>query len=133
MSGNGGAMQKSDKVSRKHEAAIVGLLTHGTIGKAAAASQIGESTLRRWLKEPEFQDAYGRAKRELLDTTINRLRVIAADGADGLHKIVMDKNTPAGARVSAGRAILELLFRAVEVEDLAERLDKLEEAMGTDQ
>ena len=121
-----------DKCSRKQEAAIAALLTHGTLGKSAAASGISESTIRRWLKEPQFQTAYGQAKRQLLEGTINRLRSIGVDGVNALHYVARDKNSPAGARVSAGRAILEVLLRAVEVQDLAERLDKLEESMKKD-
>jgi hypothetical protein len=119
-----------DKVSRKHEQAIAALLAHGTLGKSAAASNVSESTLRRWLKEPQFQDAYSQAKRQLLEGTINRLRSIGADGVNALHEVAIDRSSPAGARVSAGRSILEVLLRAVEVQDLAERLDKLEAAMG---
>jgi hypothetical protein len=127
------ARQKSghgDKVSRKWEQAIGALLTQGSLGKSAAASNISESTLRRWLKDPAFQVAYGQAKRELLDSTINQLRSVGSDAVVALHEVA--KSGPAGARVSAGRSILEILLRAVEVQDLAERLDKLEEAMGKD-
>jgi hypothetical protein len=119
-----------DKTSRKQETAIAALLAHGTLGQSAAASNISESTLRRWLKEPYFQASYSQAKRQLLEGTINRLRSIGDDAVDGLSDVVKDKSSPAGARVSAGRAILEVMFRAVEMQDLAERLDKLEEAMG---
>jgi hypothetical protein len=121
-----------DKCSRKQEAAIAALLTHGTLGKSAAASGISESTIRRWLKEPQFQSAYSEAKRQLLEGTINRLRSIGADAVNGLHYVVRDRLSPAGARVSASRAILEVMLRAVEVQDLAERLDKLEEAQKKD-
>jgi hypothetical protein len=119
-----------DKTSRKEEQAIASLLSQGTIGQAAIASNISESTLRRWLKEPHFQAAYSQAKRQILEGTVNRLRSIGDAAVDGLSEVVKDKNSPAGARVSAGRTILEVMFRAVEMQDLAERLDKLEEAMG---
>jgi hypothetical protein len=115
-------------VSRKQATAITNLLSHGTLKQSAAASNIGESTLRRWLKDPAFQVAYGQAKRELLDSTINRLRSIGSDAVVALHEVA--KSGPAGARVSAGRSILEILLRAVEVQDLAERLDALEATMG---
>jgi hypothetical protein len=125
-------MKKSDKVSRKWETAIAALLTHGSLAQSAAASNIGESTLRRWLKDPAFYVAYSEAKRQLLEGTINRLRSIGSDAVTALHEVAVDKTGPAGARVSAGRSILEILLRAVEVQDLADRLDKLEEAMGKD-
>jgi hypothetical protein len=117
-------------VSRKQETAITNLLSHGTLKASAAASGVAESTLRRWLKEPSFQAAHKEAKRELLDGTINRLRLIGAAGVRALHDVAVDRKSPAGARVGAGKAIIELMLRAVEVQDLAERLDALEATMG---
>lgn len=119
-------------VTRKQETAITNLLSHGTLKQSAAASGVAESTLRRWLKEPSFQAAHSQAKRELLDSTINRLRLIGSAGVRALHEVATDKASPAGARVGAGKAIIELMLRAAEVQDLAERLDKLEESMKKD-
>ena len=51
------------KSVRVREQVIVALLTHRTLADAAVDSGIGESTLRRWLKNnPEFRDAYQRAR-----------------------------------------------------------------------
>jgi hypothetical protein len=106
------------------------LLSQGTIGQAAIASNISESTLRRWLKEPHFQAAYSQAKRQLLEGTINHLRSIGNDAVNTLHSVATDESTPAGARVAASKSILDAMFRVVETQEIADRLDKLEEAMG---
>lgn len=121
-----------DKSSRKQEVAIAALISHGTLGASAAASGISESTLRRWLKEPTFQASYADAKRQLLEATINKLRYLGCDAVGVLHEVAVNGKSPASSRVSAGRAIVEVMLRAVEVQDLAERLDRLEANIGKD-
>jgi hypothetical protein len=55
-----------EKLSRKREQAIAALLTQPTIAAAAKMAGIGERTLRRWLKLPEFASAYDAARREVV-------------------------------------------------------------------
>lgn len=123
---------KKSKFGRKREAAISALLSAVTLAEAAAQCGISEATLRRWRQEPEFEAEYRNAKGQLLETTINRLRIIGIDGVMALHRVAVDKDSPAGAVVSAGRAIAEVLLKAVEVQDMEERLRKLEASMAGD-
>jgi hypothetical protein len=48
------------KYERKKEEAIVALLTQKNIEEAARSIGIGSATLLRWLKDPDFDTAYGR-------------------------------------------------------------------------
>jgi hypothetical protein len=114
------------------EAAIQALLTTATIVEAATKCGVSERTLQRWLTEQEFCSEYSAAKNRLLETTINRLRSIGLDGVEALRRVAVDKNSPAGATVSAGRGILEVLLRAVEVQDFGARLTELEKSIAKD-
>jgi len=118
-----------EKLSRKCESAIAALLQHGSIGDAAQAASISESTLRRWLKEPGFAKTYDAAKREMLDNTLNALRSMSNDAARTLHRIALNERAPAHARVTAAKSVIELVLRIDVDQALAERLDKLEEVM----
>ena len=114
---------------RKREQAIAALLTSPTIQDAALSCGITARTLQRWLREPGFQEQYRATKSQLLESTVNKLRTIGIDGVTALHRVAVDKESPAGATVSAGRAILEVLLKAVEVQDLDARLTELERLM----
>lgn len=57
---------QGEKLSRKRDQAIAALLTQPTISEAAKAIGVGEKTLRRWLKVPEFMAAYNAARHEVL-------------------------------------------------------------------
>jgi|GEM_PF-6995170 len=99
------------------ESAIAALLTCRTIREAAAQCGIGESTLRRWLKESDFRRQYISAKGELLDATKNQLRAAAVEAVDALREVFQDRNAAAGARVGAAKAILELTLKIDEAEE----------------
>jgi hypothetical protein len=108
---------------------ITAILSCRTIKEAAEQSRVSERSIMRWLKEPEFQTQYQAAKSELLQATVNRLRTVAMDAVTTLHVVATEESNPPASRVSAGRAILEMLLRAVEVEDLCKRLDRLERSV----
>ena len=62
------------KFSRKQEAAILALLTQRSVEEAARVAGIGTQTLYRWMKEPEFDAAYRRARRAAFGQSIARLQ-----------------------------------------------------------
>jgi hypothetical protein len=119
-SGHGG------KISRKQELAIVALLTEPNHRAAAVACGVGYSTLCRWLRDPQFEECFRRAKADLLASATAQLRRAATTGALTLEQIANDGKAPPAARVSASRAILELALRANVIEEIDERLAKLE-------
>lgn len=116
--------------SRFREQATEALLSGYSIKRAAEQSGISERTLKRWLAEPEFASGYAAAKALLLDGTINRLRSSGIIGVEALRRVAIDKQAPAAATVSAGRAILEVLLRATEIQDFAAKLSELEKIIA---
>ena len=62
------------KFGRKKEEAIAALLTQRNIEEAARAAKIGPNTLLRWLQVPEFQNAYRKARREMVQQSIARMQ-----------------------------------------------------------
>ena len=63
-----------EKFGRKQEEAIAALLTQRNIEDAARTAGIGARTLIRWLKLPEFQNAYRQARREAFGQAVARLQ-----------------------------------------------------------
>jgi hypothetical protein len=112
------------------EQMIACLLEGLTIAETACKCGTAKRTVQRKLSEPQFCLKYGAAKNGMLDATINRLRSIGLDGVEALRRVAVNRDAPAGATVSAGRGILEVLLRAVEVQDFAARLTELEKNIG---
>ena len=117
-----------EKQSRMQEQAIAALMSQPTIGEAARVAGIGVETLRTWLQDPAFSDAYRRARRDFMAQVGRQLQRAATEAVKALEDITKDPDAGASARVSAARTILEMSARASEIEDIDARLEKLERA-----
>jgi hypothetical protein len=115
-----------EKLSRKQEQAIAALLSKSSIVKAAAAAGVAEKTLRLWLKDASFQDAYRTARREVVEGSIARLQRATVAAVRTLRKALTCGHS--ATEVRAAIAILEHASRGVELVDLAQRIKVLEQA-----
>ena len=115
-----------EKLSRKKEQAIKALLENDTHADAAKAAGIAEATLWRWLKEPEFKEAFRSAKLRVLEEAITKLQKASGQAISALLAIVLNDQAPASARVSGAKIILETAVKTVEIEDIQVRLTALE-------
>ena len=116
------------KFGRKKEAAIQALCTQRNIEEAARAAGIGKQTLIRWLKLPEFRDAYREARREAVSQSNARLQQASGAAVSTLVKIMVDQSVPPAARVRAAHRILDGAHQAIAFEDIEVRLATLERA-----
>jgi len=99
------------------------------IREAAAKYGVTERTVLNWLAEPEKSKEFESVKSQLLEGTVNGLRSGGRDSVHALHQIVVDSNASRTERTRAADKILQHLLRAVVLEDLAKRLDKLEQSV----
>ena len=114
------------KFGRKQEEAIAALLTQRNIEEAAGAAGIAAKTLLRWMKEPEFDAAYRKARRSAFSQSVARLQQGTSAAAATLLKTMIDPNTPASVRVRAAEAIFNHAAKAIEIEDIEARVAELE-------
>lgn len=115
------------KSERQQERTISALLSSNTLEGAARKAGISKRTLLRWLDELEFRNAYAKAKRDVLRSATAILTRDAGKAALTLTKIFLGKPTDnQSARVSAARATLRLALDANLLEDVHERLLKIE-------
>lgn len=119
-----------DKLDTKREVAIAALLSAPSLGAAAAAAGISESTLSRWLRDTAFSDAFLSAKRDVLAQSTARLVAVSAQAIDCLTAVLVDSSAPASARISAAKAVLDYGYRGCEVDDLAARISAVEELVA---
>jgi|SRR5579871_503288 len=116
------------KLGHKQEAAIVALLSHRSIEEASRAVPISAKTLLRWMKEPEFEAAYRKARRLAYGQSIARLQQASSAAATTLLRIMADANSPPSCRLRAADSVLSHASKAIEIEDLDMRVSELEHA-----
>ena len=117
---------------RRREQAVLALLQHPTIEKAAAAVGVSVVTLWRWMQTEEFQQAYRKARREAFSRSLARLQQAASAATATLLKIMVDQQAPAASRVRAAAHVLDNAQRGMEIEDLEARVRRLEQREDDD-
>ena len=117
-----------EKLSRKQEDAIAALLTYGTVRDAARACKVGEATLFRWLQIPSFHERYTIARREVLQAALTMLQSAGRAAVAALARN-LKCGVPA-VEVSAARVILDTAIRAHELEDVTQRIERLEQTLA---
>jgi len=114
-------------LTTRQENAVAALITEPTITRAAERCGISERTLHRWLEEPAFASAYRRARREAFGHAISVAQRVAPMAVATQVKVMTDSSAPAASKVAAAAHVLRFAREAIELDDLAERIELLEE------
>ena len=114
------------KRDRLEDRALVALLSESTIEAAAKRADVAESTLLRWLQDPEFKAKHRAARRSIVESAVGRLQAVATKAVDTLERN-LSCGIPA-VEVGAAKSVLDQAVKAVELIDLAERVESLEQA-----
>jgi molybdenum-dependent DNA-binding transcriptional regulator ModE len=113
--------------------AIQALLEHSSIEKAAASLGLSYVTLWRWMQEKDFQTRLRAARRQAYSQSVARLQQASSAAVTTLLRVMTDQSAPAGSRVRAADCVLDHAARAIELEDIEQRLDDLESEARSDE
>jgi len=116
------------KFGRKKEAAIAALLAEKNLAEAARAAGIDLSTLKRWLRLPEFIEEYRRARWEVVEQAYARVQQYTPAAASILLRLMLDPATPASGRIRAALGTFGLAREALDL-DIETRVAELERAI----
>ena len=119
-------MNENAKKQRLMEQTIQALLTSPTVGKAAEMAGVSETSIRKWLKEPDFRRKYRETRQNMFETAMGSVQAKLQEGVSVMWKLVMDEATPATARVQAFRCLTEMAFRGQDLSELESRIEQLE-------
>ena len=110
----------------RKEKALQALLVSRTRVEAAATAGIGESTLREYMKDPEFIDRYKQAFGDMVRDATRQAQQTLSPALSTLREIMEDRDEQASARITAARSVLEYSLRLCEQTDILEQLRDLE-------
>ena len=116
-----------NKFGRKKEAAIAALLSEKNQAEPARVAGIDLSTLKRWLRLPEFIKEYRRARWEVVEQSYARIQQNTPAAASVLLKLMVDPATSASGRIRAALGTFGLAREALDM-DVEIRLSQLERA-----
>lgn len=116
------------KFRQKRELAIAALLSQRSAEAAAGAVGISANTLLRWMKLPEFEDEFQKARRRAFSHAIGRLQDAADPAVTTLLKMMLAGNER--TRLQAALAVLDGGAKAYGMEALEALLANLERLAG---
>lgn len=118
----------SGEITVRMEQLIVALLSEPSVSKACSKADVPQRTFHRWMSErPEFVTAYRKARRDSFQHAIVLTQKYAGAAVNTLARIMTDASAPHSARTQAATAILRFGKDGIELEDLAARIESLEE------
>ena len=112
----------------KQQKAIVALLQEPTVAKAAKSAGVGRRTIFEWFDDETFGRAYRKARRDAFGQAIGLCQKYAPLAVSTLTQIMASPDSPAHTRVSAASTLLRFGREGIELDDLAARVEALEEA-----
>jgi len=121
-------MKELNSTELRQERTIVALLAEPSIEAAAKTAEVSDVTIWRWMKQPEFRSKLRDARRAVVEGAIGRLQAAATEAVDTLRRS-LTCGIPS-VEVRAATVILDQAIRAVELFDLAERVEHLEARLG---
>ena len=112
-------------LSHKQEKAIAALLSEATVSSAAEKAGVGEVTLDRWLKLPDFLAAYREARREVVEKSVAQMQQSSWAASTTLIRLLGSGSD--SIRLRAAQTILDQANKGLEMIDFEERLAALEQ------
>jgi hypothetical protein len=113
----------------KQDALLAALLAEPTLSAASRRARVSEATARRWLAQPGLQHAYREARRHIVEHSLAALQR-ATDAAVVTLQRNLSKDTPPAVQVRAASIVIDYATKAVELVDLAARVEALERLLS---
>jgi len=117
--------KKTKLQTAKKTAAVLALMTSPSIKAAAKAAGVSRATLFLWLKNESFRADLTRARAETFADAIGTLKAGTKEAAHVLMELLKSKKEM--TRFRASSAVLEMILRIHEGEEIEERLRRLED------
>ena len=106
------------------------LLTCATVAQAAKSCGVSARQATRWLRSPEFRQAYVESQTGSPQAMLGLSRAASLPALERLAKIIRDDNSAPTAAVGAAKVVLDLAQQLAEAQELESRIQALEALAG---
>ena len=113
-------------LNKNQRRALAALLAETTIRDAAKAAGLGETTLYRYLRDPDFRAELQARQSELIAAAVASLAGLTGDAVGTLRAAMADPNATTSAKVRAASLILDHVQKLTTFAELETRLAALE-------
>ena len=121
-------MTISSKLTNRQILAINQIIASPTLEEARVRAKISKGTLYAWLKDGPFKAELKRQRDEVIQEALNCLKGGLARAVDELLTLLASQNP--NLRYRACRDVIEYALKSIELEEIDERLSKVEAALA---
>jgi len=114
-----------ETLTRRQRVVLPYLITTSSLEEGCRKARVSKTTVYAWLKEPGFQAELKRLRQALLDEAFDRLKAGMTQAVDKLLSL-LETDGQLGIQLRAAQTLLDHGIKAVELQDLAHRLEELE-------
>jgi hypothetical protein len=116
-------------LNRNEKNALEALLRWPTVAQAARKCGLAERTLWRYLEDDVFKAELRKRQDKAVAQTTAALVGMSGDAIEALRDLLQDPETPPGVKARVALGWLQERRKAVELDDLAQRIGALEELL----
>ena len=120
-------MQIDSELSQRQLLAIKYILESSSMEEASRKARVTRTTLYQWFKNDTFQKILRRQREEIINESLERLKGAINKATDGLIELL--KTEKPDLRRLVCNDILEHALRALEIERIEKRLDRIEQVV----
>ena len=121
--------EASERLTRRQRAALPHLIASPSLEQGCRNARVSRTTVYEWLKEHDFQAELKRLRQALVDEAFERLKMGLTHAVDKLLELLHTEEQP-GIQLRAALGLLDHGLKAVELQDLARRVDELEKTVN---
>lgn len=102
------------------------MLQCASVDEACKQAGINRTTGYKYLKDDVFLAEYRSLRREAMQQVTAQLQKKSEEAVAVLAEVMNDKEAPHASRVSSAKNVLDVAYRSIELDDVAERVEKVE-------
>ena len=118
---------EKDGLTARQLRLITFILSTASIEAASKEAKIGRATVYRWLKEKHFREKLEQKRQELFEEGLSRLKAATDKASQRLIELLDSNNV--NIRRLAAKDILSFALKAIETQNLEDRIDRIEEIL----
>jgi thiazole synthase ThiGH ThiG subunit len=117
--------ENQDQLTPRQVAALPYFAANASVEAACGAADISRETYYKWLKNPVFKLELDRLRNQIVNDAVNQLKATTVKAAATLS-LLLDRDDNPSVQRAAANDILNHVGRFKELQDLQERIEKLE-------
>lgn len=122
-----------EELNIRQDRFLKALLESSSVDEAAKKAKITRSTGYKYLRDDRFMEEYRTLRRDAMQQVATRLQQASVEAVNVLKEVMNDKEAPHASRVSSAKNVLDVAYRAFELDDLTARVEEVEAYMNAQQ